>query len=214
MHNLDAITDSIREALEAKHSAREEALERSRALIRHCANAIRSIHREEWEKAQEQLAKASERAKEMSEGVYLFPDLYHSGYVQDALKEYVEAHLTYAMVRDQSLPTVEELAVEPATYLNGLAEAASELRRRVLDILRHRHDAEAERLLTVMDDVYAVLMTFDFPDAVTGGLRRRADSLRGVLERTRGDLTNSVNRQRLIEALVHFETLVTQENDG
>jgi len=214
MQDLDTIAEAIRETLEAKHRAREEALERSRALIRHCANAIRSIHREEWEHARDQLTRASERATEMTEGVDSFLDLYHSGYVQDALKEYVEAELTYAMVRGQPLPTVEGLRVEPATYLNGLAEAASELRRRVLDILRHHHDAEAERLMAVMDEVYGVLITFDFPDAVTGGLRHRVDSLRGVLERTRGDLTSSFSHQRLIEALEHFETLVTKEDDG
>lgn len=213
MQDLDTIAEGIREILEAKHSAREEALERSRALIRHCANAIRSIHREEWESAREQLERASERAKEMSEGVYAFPELYHSGYVQDALKEYVEAELTYAMVKGQPLPSTSDLGVEPATYLNGLAEAASELRRRVLDILRHQHNDEAERLMAMMDDVYGVLITFDFPDAVSGGLRRRVDSLRGVLERTRGDLTSSFSRQRLIEALDHFETLVTKEDN-
>jgi len=208
MHNLDTIVETIREALEARHSAREAALERSRALIRYCADAIRAMHREEWEKAHEQLTRASEHAQEMREGVVPFPELYHSGYVQDALKEYAEAELTYAMVRDRPLPTADDLSLEPATYLNGMAEAASELRRRVLDILRLHHDAEAERLLAVMDEVYDVLITFDFPDVITGGLRRRVDALRGVLERTRGDLTSSLRTQRLAEALEHVETLV------
>jgi translin len=56
-----------------------------------------------------------------------------------------------------------------------------------------------------MDSIYNLLMTFDFPDAITYGLRRRVDSLRGVLERTRGDLTNSLRQQRLQLALKELE---------
>jgi len=93
-------------------------------------------------------------------------------------------------------------------YLNGLCEAASELRRRSLDEMRRGDLSEAERLLEVMDEVYNVLNTFDFPNAITGGLRRRVDQLRGVLERTRGDLTSALRQERLIQALEEFEASV------
>jgi translin len=194
MRQLDSIAEHIRERLEARNNARERALERSRRLVRDCANAIRAIHCQEWQ-----------GALELIEGVADYPDLYHAGYTQDALKEYVEAFLTCAMVRDTPLPGPDDLHVEDATYLKGLAEAASELRRHVLDIIRHDHSQEAERLLDWMDAVYGTLMTFDFPDAITGGLRRSVDALRGVLERTRGDLTNSLSQQRLRQALRDFE---------
>jgi translin len=133
-----------------------------------------------------------------------YPDLYYSGYTQDALKEVVEAHVTYALVRGEALPTPVSLDVEHATYLNGLAEAATELRRQILDILRQGHSDEAERLLEAMDALYDMLITFDFPDAITGGLRRRVDTVRGVLERTRGDVTNSLRQQQLRAALIDF----------
>lgn len=202
---LDALAESVRETFEAKNQARDTAINQSRTLIQYCANAIRAVHRHEWDIARERLDTAHEEARTLTAGVADFPDLYHSGYMQDALKEYVEAFCTYALVRDEELPTPDSLGVEPSTYLNGLAEAASELRRQILDIIRKGHSDEAERLLDAMDTIYGVLIAFDFHDAITGGLRRRLDALRGVLERTRGDMTNSLRQQRLQEALAEFE---------
>jgi translin len=202
---LEAITESLQIDLETKNAARDTALARSRALIRCCANTIRAVHRKMWDEAQTGLETAKAAAKELTDGIQDHPDLYQAGYTQDALKELVEACVTYALVRREALPRPEELGVTPATYLNGLAEAASELRRTILDIIRLGHKDEAEYLLEAMDATYAILMTFDFPDAITGGLRRRVDSLRGVLERTRGDLTNSLRRQQLQEALAKLE---------
>jgi translin len=142
-----------------------------------------------------------------------FPDIYFAGYTQDALKEWVEAHLTLIFVQGESaaeplgleLPPPGELEIPYSTYLNGLCEAASELRRRSLDLMRRGEMARAERLLATMDAVYEVLMSFGYPDAITGGLRRRVDQLRGVLERTRGDLTNSLQMERLLEAMRALE---------
>jgi translin len=202
---LDTIADAIREDFEAKATARDAAIKQSRTLIQHCANAIRAVHRHEWDIAQERLDTARSAVQEMRAHVADYADLYHSGYTQDALKEYIEAHVTYALVRDEPLPTPDSLDVEAATYLNGLAEAASELRRQILDIIRQGHSAEAERLLRQMDTIYGILISFDFHDAITGGLRRRVDALRGVLERTRGDVTTSLRQQQLREALVAFE---------
>jgi translin len=205
---LDSITEKVRETFEAKNAARDAAINQSRTLIQHCANAIRAVHRHEWETAQARLQTAHLQADALRAQVADYPDLYHSGYTQDALKEYVEAFATYAMVRDDELPTPESLGVEDSTYLNGLAEAASELRRQILDIIRKGHSDEAERLLEAMDTIYGTLIAFDFHDAITGGLRRRLDALRGVLERTRGDVTNSLRQQKLQSALAEFEARI------
>ena len=205
LENLDPIAESIRATLEAKHAAREAALGSSRVLTRHCANAIRAMHRQEWQPAQELLDTARSVLTAMQSGVEAFPDLYYAGYTQDSFKEYVEARLTFALVRNEPLPSPQDIGVEEATYLNGVCEAASELRRYILDILRHEHNEEAERLLAAMDTIYDLLVTFDFPDAISGGLRHRTDALRGVLERTRGDMTNSIRQQRLEAALERTE---------
>jgi translin len=207
-HHLETISERIQADFEARNDVRDEVLRRSRELIRLCATAIRASHRDEWETARELLAQADTVAGEIREATAPYPDLLYAGYTQDALKELVEAHVTLALARSTSIPEPETLQVSYPAYLNGLCEAASEMRRRCLDELRRGNTAEAERLVRAMDEVYDVLGTFDFPDAITGGLRRRVDQLRGVLERTRGDLTNSLRQDRLIHALRDFEERV------
>lgn len=205
MDQLEKTADLIREEMEQVNDARDQAYQESRQLISLCARAIRAIHREEWEKASQLIAEARAATGALIAGVQAYPNLYFAGYTQDAIKEFVEANLTYAMVRDEPLPTPQALGVEGNTWLNGLAEAATELRRRILDIIRHGHSDEAERLLDLMDQIYSQLVTFDFNDAITGGLRRRTDTVRAVLERTRGDVTNSLRQTELEKALKALE---------
>ena len=196
--------DIAREALAGSHRAREKGLRLSRDLIRRSAESIRAMHREEFDRAEALLAEARGLAGEMTLALSGYPSVRHSGFADDGLKEYVEAAAALAFARGGPLPTLVELDVSPATYLAGLAEAASEMRRRILDLLRRDDIEGCERLLGVMDDVYSVLVTVDYPDGLTRGLRSRTDALRAVLERTRGDLTMAVRQRRLerrIEAL-------------
>ena len=205
MDQLESLAEEIREGFEQVNAARDQAYTRSRKLISLCARSIRAMHRSEWETADALLAELGEAKETMVAGVDGYPMLYYAGYTQDAIKEYVEAHLTYAMVRERPLPTPKELGAENNTWLNGLAEAATEQRRRILDIIRHGHSDEAERLLDLMDGIYSILVTFDFNDSITGGLRRRTDTVRAVLERTRGDVTTSLRQAQLEEALQSLE---------
>jgi len=205
MHNIEEIADRIRRSLDARTAARDGALAQTRRLVRHCANAIRAVHREEYQLADENLAQARELAGSLQSDLAPYADLFHSGYTQDALKEYAEASIVYALVRDEPLPTPEALSLEHATYLQGLAEAVGELRRRSLDLLRLGHSQDAERLLSCMDDIYTVLVTMDYPDAITGGLRRLTDIARGVTERTRGDMTISLRQEQLERSLQRLE---------
>ena len=167
MTRLDDIADGVRADFDAQTAARDAALAQTRQLTRHCAHAIRAIHRDESDNAAAELEAARTLAGELVEGLKDFPDLYFAGYTQDALKEFVEASIVSSLVQGGEMPGPKELNVESATYMQGLAEAAGELRRRCLDILRNGHSEEAERLLEQMDDIYAVLVTMDYPDAVT-----------------------------------------------
>lgn len=201
MENLMKIAEDIRAELNAKNAVRDKALVTSREAIRFCANSIRGVHRGEFDEAAELLKQARNRVHETADELKGYPDIYHAGYVQDAQKEYVEAEVVRAIMLDLPLPSHQELGVEEAPYLNGLAEAVSECRRDVLDLMRHGEIARAEQVMKVMDDVYGVLMTFDYPDAITGGLRRTMDATRAVLERTRGDLTVTMRQCELEKAL-------------
>ena len=205
MSRLEQIAESIRADFDAQTAARDAALAQTRQLTRHCAQAIRAIHRDEADNAAAELDAARQLAVSLVVGLKDFPDLYFAGYTQDALKEYAEASLVTALVQGSQLPGPEDLKVESATYLQGLAEAAGELRRRCLDILRHGHSDEGERLLGEMDDIYAVLVTMDYPDAVTRGLRRLTDICRSLVERTRGDMTISLRQKGLETSLRRLE---------
>jgi translin len=205
MENLDEIAEKIRVSFDTRTAARDRALAQARTLTRHCANAIRSIHRDEHQLAGENLMQARTLAESMHKELASYPDLYYAGYTQDALKEYAEASIVCALIPNHTLPSPEDLGLEPSTYLQGLAEAAGELRRRCMDILRHGHSDDAERLLAHMDDIYAVLVTMDYPDAITGGLRRLTDIVRGVTERTRGDMTISLRQAQLEQNLQKLE---------
>jgi len=205
MVSYSQLSELCHQDLEARHHAREEALQLARWLTRHSAQAIRAIHRSEKDLAQQELQKTQELLEKIKSNLSPFPDLYFSGYTQDAIKEYVEAHLTYALIMDQPLPSPEEIGVEVSTYLRGMAETPGELRRRCLDILRKGYSDKAESLLAHMDEIYAVMVTMDYPDAITNGLRHQTDQLRGIIERTRADLTLSLREHHLQQALQDFE---------
>lgn len=211
METLERIADRIREDFETRNGVRDQVLHRSRELIRICGNAIRASHRDEWQEARSLLGEADRLAQSILNLLQPYPDLRHAGYTRDAMKELVEAHATLALVEGTDVPEPEALSVTFPSYLNGLCEAASELRRRSLDEMRRGNLTEAERLLGLMDGVYDIVNTFDFPNAITGGLRHRVDQLRGVLERTRGDLTSSLRQDRLIRALREFEERVESQ---
>lgn len=200
--DLDETSERIRRRFDARMSARESALPASRAAIRACANAIRAIHRGELDLAHRLMEEAKASIDAGLEAVAEHPEIRYAGYLQDAQKEYAEARITEAVVAGADhVPSPEELGVEDAPYLNGIAEAVGEARRHALDLLRHRRVAEAESVLEAMDDLYAVLVTIDYPDAITGNLRRSTDVARSLIEKTRGDLSVARVSQDLHDAL-------------
>lgn len=205
MDNLESIAESIHAAFAARTEARERALAQARTLTRHCANAVRAVHREEREIALQELEKAAVLVKDLRDNLALFPEIYFEGYTQDALKEYAEAMIVFSLTGDGHLPSPVQLGLEYATYLKGMAEAVGELRRRCLDSLRLSDSQEAERMLSYMDDIFAVLITMDYPEAITGGLRRLTDIARSLIERTRGDLTISLRHEKLERSLRQLE---------
>ena len=198
---IASLGEAARAAFDDKHHAREITIAASRRAIQACAKSIRATHRGEYDIAEELAREARDHLAEADDALTGHPDVRTTGPLYDAKKELAEAWLTLALVRDRPLPAPDELKIEIAPYCNGLAEAASELRRQLLDQLRAGNMARAEQLMSAMDDIYSLLVTIDYPDGVTGGLRRTTDALRAVLERTRGDLTTSMVATRLQSAI-------------
>jgi translin len=200
-HGWDEIVAGIRPQMDAMHQTRERALASTRQLIQICSKCIRHVHRHQFEEAAKLLEEAKATAGRAREDLSPHPALFYAGYLQDAEKEMVEAAAVLAMVHGEPYPTPSELGVGMSSYLNGMGEAASEARRYVLDEMRRGHIEEAERLLGQMEMIYDDLISFDFPDSLTGGLRRTCDALRAVIERTRSDLTLTHSQQELLAAL-------------
>jgi translin len=203
--DLSVMVGNAIDQLSARHQAREQALAISREVIRFSANAIRAVHRGEFEEARALIGQAGRRLKETEPIRLDNPEIYYAGFLSDARKEYSEANVTLAVIAGQPMPLPGELEVDPTDYLNGIAEVIGELRRYILDALRRDSVDRCEELMEVMDEIYGVLVTVDFPEAVTGGLRRSTDAMRGVLERTRGDLTMSLRQRRLELQLAEWE---------
>jgi translin len=214
MSTLDEIERWARSEFETRNAAREQALARSRELTRTCANTIRAVHRRDFEQARTLLAAAKALSDGLTQDLAPYPDLFFTGYVQDAQKEYVEANATLSLVSGSPMPQPDELGVAAAPFLNGLAETVGELRRFVLDKLRRGELEGSEALLQTMDDIYSLLVTIDYPDALTGGLRRTTDAARGILERTRGDLTFALRQQELETSLARVEQQIQRTLRG
>jgi len=203
--NLESIADRIRLDFSAKDAAREKALPLSREVIRYSSNAIRATHRQEFDQAKELLQSAHNLLNEAEQSVAAYGELSHTGFIRDAQKEFAEGSITLALVTGKQPPDLDELGIDSAAYLNGLGEAVGELRRYLLDSMRRGDLSQGEELLSAMDDIYNVLVTMDFPDAITGGLRRTTDMVRGVLERTRSDLTLVIRQKELENRLGKLE---------
>jgi translin len=200
---LETIVPRILQHFAGKNAAREHALVASRSIIRLSANSIRAVHRGEFEKARALLDEARSTRDTAVAALDGHSDIYNAGFLHDAQKEYAEAEVTLALLDGHPLPEPEAIGVEFPAYLNGIAEAVGELRRWLLDRLRQGDYDGLEGILRAMDDIYSVLVTIDFPDAMTGGLRRTTDQTRGILEKTRGDLTMAILQRDAMAALHH-----------
>ena len=201
------LSEEFRRRLDQKMAARERALPAARRSIRASANAIRAIHRGELDEAHRLMEQSRVALAEGREALSAEPDVYHAGFHQDAQKEYAEARLTEAIVTDAKLPSIDELGVDLAPYLNGMAESIGEGRRAILDLLRQGELDRSERILVAMEDMYYLLVSMDYPDAITGNLRRSTDVARSILERTRGDLSTAIVQRGLQQSL---ESLAAQ----
>jgi len=202
---IDEFAEEAREQLEQVHRDREEAYTTSRQVVQSASATIKAVHRGEFDEASEQVAQTRELHDRMMAAVAASPAIGYAGFVGDAAREYAEAALVLALIAGHELPGPAEMGVEHADWLNGLGDTVGELRRHVLDLIRHDEVEEAERYLEMMDEILQTIMSFDYPESVTKGLRKRSDQARGAVERTRGDLTTALRQSRLERRMKELE---------
>jgi translin len=205
MDSLSRLAKEVSELLETKDLARERSLKLSRMVIRNCSAAIRAVHRKEFEDADRLMNVAGEALVEIDELLDLHQDVRHAGFVDDAEREFAEAKIVFSIINAQRIPGPESIGVDMVNFLAGLGDVTGELRRHILDLIRQGRANDGEFYLQVMEEIFHLLMLFDYPDAITRGLRRKSDLARSMLERTRGDLTNAKGRQDLEIGLQKFE---------
>jgi len=203
--DLSLIGTAVIEELTERNRDREQALSVSREVIRFSANAIRAVHRGAFDDAKELIAKGDARLREADHIRESSPQIFDAGFMNDARKEFTEANVTLAVISGGDIPSIDDLKVDAAPYINGMAEVIGELRRYILDALRRDAIDGCEEFMDIMDEMYSVLVTIDFPEGVTSGLRRNTDAMRGVLERTRGDLTMALRQHSLESRLAEWE---------
>lgn len=202
---IDEFADEAREQLESIHRDRESAYTTSREIVQAASATIKAVHRGEFDEAGGQVARTRELYERMMAAVHASPEIGYSGFVGDAAREYAEAAQVLALIVDDDLPGPADIGVDSADWLNGLGDTVGELRRHVLDLIRRDEVDEAEKYLEMMDEIYQTIMSFDYPESVTKGLRRRSDQARGAVERTRGDLTNALRQSRLEKRMRQLE---------
>ena len=202
---LSLIGATVIEELAERNRDREQALSVSREVIRFSANAIRAVHRGEFEDARELIGKGETRLKDADHIAISSPSIFNAGFMNDARKEFTEANITLAVISGSDIPSIYDLKVDAGAYINGMAEVIGELRRYILDALRRNAVDGCQEFMDIMDEMYSVLVTIDFPEGVTSGLRHNTDAMRGVLERTRGDLTMALRQHSLEARLAEWE---------
>lgn len=204
MPPFNNLAENMLSSFDAKDRAREESLKLTREAIRFCSSAIRSIHRGELKEALRLMDEAGVALKKVQDLLEDHQDIRYAGFVDGAEQEYAEARIVYSITTAQSIPTPESIGVQPINYLGGLGDTTGELRRHILDLIREGRPKEGEVFLETMEEIYHLLMLFDYPDALTHGLRRKSDLARSMLERTRGDLTNAIEMEKVETTLRHI----------
>jgi translin len=204
VEDLEIVAAELRPYFAAEDEAREKALRSCRQIIRYSASAIRAVHRQEHDKAKQLLGSAHELLRELNHDLAGYGRLLHSGFIHDAQKEFAEGYITLALITGEDLPKPGTLGISNAAYLDGLGESVGELRRYILDSLRRSDFSRCEELLTIMDEIYGILIAMDFPELLAHGLRRTTDAIRNIIERTRGDLTVSLRQKNLETKLADF----------
>ncbi|MDY0386506.1 MAG: haloacid dehalogenase [Methanolobus sp.] len=206
---INKISSRIKDNFEEKDKARESSLSISRDVVRNCRTAMYSIHNKDFKKASSLIEKAAEMLEKINTSLQTYPDIYFAGFLEHAQQEFVESTIVYGILnKDKTIPGPEELNVSDVAYLNGLGDVSGELRRHILDLIRKGSPEEGEYHLQLMEEIHNCLMMFDYPDAMTRGLRHKTDTTRSIIERTRGDLTNAILQQKLEKAMKDFENKI------
>ena len=190
LENLSSIFDKL-------NDIREQSLTTSREIVRECSKSIRNIHRNDEVSAKEHIENARKKLENLKSITSDVSEISYAGYVLDAEREFVEAVMFYTFEVSGYIEPFNNFNVHPSSYIQGIGDTIGEWRRKALDHLRNLDIKKAETYLAIMEEGMGTLNELDYPDALTGGLRRYADNARSIIERTRSDITNAFINESL-----------------
>ena len=206
MQKLEEIANKIEDYLGEKNQVREVALRKAREIIKKSSGIIQTIHK--CKESERDIITLKKNGIELKNMVQSHLDLYYSGFVENAYMEMCEAVILYSIIKNQPLPTIEELEVTSSSYLLGIGDVIGELRRIVLDSLRKGEIEKASNYLDIMEDLYLILMRFNYPNAIVN-IRRKQDIARGLLEKTRGEVAFAFRGKSLEEKIAKLEEKIS-----
>ena len=197
---MKKIFSKIMNILDKFDEDREKILKKSRDITRDCSIAIKSIHREDNNTYQEKITKIKDDLKNLKELVNKNPGHFYR-YLKTPEQEYVEAIALLSIIQKKAIPNHIELDIDALHYTLGLADVIGELRRHVLDNIRMSKREYLNEILDKMDELYTYLFSLDYPSGMTKDLRHKTDIARNIIERTRGDITLSIQMNKLTNLL-------------
>ena len=201
----------IQKMLEKRDLLRDKVVEISRKATRLSDQAIIMIHRNEFERAKMNMWEAGQLLQRLQILLKHSPELRNFGTVLVAQQEYAEGKLLLNVAQYRRILPLDEAKVEPTVYVLALLDLIGELRRMALNYLRKGDGAEAEKILSVMEDTYEDLMSIDHT-AIIPTFRVKSDACRRIVESTRGDVIAEVRRIALEKAVANLEKRIGSAN--
>ncbi|MCM8759485.1 MAG: haloacid dehalogenase [Candidatus Omnitrophica bacterium] len=198
---LERLEKEFRDFFENIDIAREQSLKLSREVTRLSSRAIKKLHQQNYDEAQKLLEQATTLLISARQAVIKFPEVQYAGFLHNAEKELIEGLIFFKILKDNSIFIPDFDAFDRISFLHGLCEAMGELRRNILDRIRKDQVEDLENMLSLMDDVYYFVSCFDYPDVITRNLRRVLDVLRSTVEKTRADITLTLQQKSLEKKL-------------
>ena len=212
MKNLDNIVNKIEKDIDNKDKIREEALRSSREIIINCRKAIQYVHQDLKKEAKGNIKQASTKLSDLYNITKEYPEIYHAGFVENAAQELVEAQCFYNIMKGKDLPDPDEMQTTYSSYLLGLCDLVGELRRTVLDSIRSGEQKNADDYLTMMEEIYDVIIRFDYPSGLIP-IKKKQDMVRSLIEKTRGELAVASCEKRIEYRTGEFKGILDKINN-
>ncbi|MFX1321058.1 MAG: hypothetical protein ACFFAQ_05365 [Promethearchaeota archaeon] len=193
---LKNIFSELTESLDKLDLDREEILKISRIIIRECSIAIKSIHRKEFDQYEIKMQLVKNNHEKLVSLVNKTPGIFYK-YLKTPEQEYAEAVSFYSIILKKKVPSPHEMKIDPLNFALGLADVVGELRRYALDNIRDSQVKDLNEILESMDDIYSNLFSLDYPSGLIQDLRQKTDRARLIIEKTRGDISISLQMNDL-----------------